>query len=60
MTERAERVSRYEHLAIDVAVEKQWEEFEERRQFIEGKLAGRIRVYEKQLALAAKLSLAAS
>jgi hypothetical protein len=60
MTDRAVSVSRYEHLAIDMAVEKLWDEFEDRRQFIEGKLAGRIRVYEKQVALALKQSQAAS
>lgn len=48
------------HLAIDVAVDEQWGKFEARREFIEKKLAGRIRVYEKQIALASKVSLVAS
>lgn len=48
------------HLAIDVAVDEQWGKFEACREAIEKKLAGRIRVYEKQIALAAKVSQAAS
>ena len=51
--------SKYDRLAIDVSVEKQWGHFEAHREIIEKKLAGRIHVYEKQLALAAKLSQAA-
>jgi len=48
------------HLAIDVAVDERWGKFEACREAIEKKLAGRIRVYEKQIALAAKVSQAAS
>lgn len=48
------------HLSIDVAVDEQWGKFEACREAIEKKLAGRIRVYEKQIALAAKVSQAAS
>ena len=48
------------HLAIDVAVDEQWGKFEACREAIEKKLAGRIRVYEKQIAFAEKVSQAAS
>ncbi len=42
------------NIQIHVAVDEAWEEFEERRIELEQKLSGRIRAYEKQIALAAK------
>ena len=39
---------------VEVVIDELWEKFEECRPSLEQKLSGRIRAYEKQLAIAAK------
>ena len=54
MVDSAIRAARERRVKVEIVIDELWEKFEESRPSLEQKLSGRIRAYEKQLALAAK------